>query len=58
MLPMAWKVQDEMHGVHLYPFNANSSFDRPLHNRYNFKSDPRELGAVVVLAANESSYVG
>src|SRR6266702_7763377 len=26
--------------------------------RYNFKSDPRSVGAVVVLAANESSYSG
>jgi len=24
---------------------------------YNFKSDPRDLGAVVILSANESSYV-
>ncbi len=26
--------------------------------RYNFKSDPRSIGAVVVLSANESSYTG
>jgi len=26
--------------------------------RYNFKSDPRSVGAIVVLAANESSYSG
>jgi hypothetical protein len=26
--------------------------------RYNFKSDPRSLGAVVLLSANESSYTG
>jgi hypothetical protein len=26
--------------------------------RYNFKSDPRSIGAKVLLSANESSYVG
>ena len=29
-----------------------------LHFSYNFESDPRALGAIVVLAANESSYIG
>jgi len=28
------------------------------HSRYNFEFDPRSLGAKVVLAADESSYVG
>lgn len=27
-------------------------------NRYNFDSDPRNVGAIVILAANESSYTG
>lgn len=27
-------------------------------HRYNFKSDPRSIGAVVLLSANESSYTG
>ena len=26
--------------------------------RYNFKSDPRNLGAVVILSADESTYTG
>ena len=26
--------------------------------RYNFKSDPRAVGAIVMLSANESSYTG
>jgi hypothetical protein len=29
-----------------------------LPRRYNFKSDPRALGAVVVLSADESTYTG
>lgn len=29
-----------------------------LDSRYNFKSDPRAVGAVVILSANESSYNG
>jgi hypothetical protein len=27
-------------------------------DRYNFKSDPRDLGAVVLLSADESTYTG
>lgn len=27
-------------------------------SRYNFKSDPRSVGAVVILSADESSYTG
>ena len=30
----------------------------PLLRRYNFKSDPRDVGAVVILSADESSYNG
>lgn len=26
--------------------------------RYNFKSDPRDVGAVVILSADENSYEG
>jgi len=26
--------------------------------RYNFKSDPRNVGAVVILSADESTYTG
>lgn len=26
--------------------------------RYNFKSDPRSVGAVVILSADESTYIG
>jgi len=29
-----------------------------LSRRYNFKSDPRDVGAVVVLSADESTYTG
>ena len=29
-----------------------------LPRRYNFKSDPRAVGAVVVLSADESTYTG
>ena len=27
-------------------------------HRYNFKSDPRNVGAVVILSADESTYAG
>jgi len=57
MLPAEWHVQDEMLATN--PMNYRDYF-RGLKSvcRYDFKSDPRSLGAVVVLSANESSYSG
>lgn len=36
---------------------SRKNLDRS-YSRYNFKSDPRDVGAIVVLSADESSYVG
>jgi hypothetical protein len=57
MLPAQWHVQDEM-----YADRCSGIISRLLiflsAYRYNFKSDPRAVGAIVVLSANESSYTG
>ena len=55
MLPTEWHVQDEMF-VRLFGPACDSL--NPNYFRYNFKSDPRDVGAIVILSANESSYVG
>jgi hypothetical protein len=54
MLPAQWHVQDEMYAS-LIQYLARSPLCA---YRYNFKSDPRAVGAVVLLSANESSYTG
>lgn len=54
MLPAEWHVQDEM-SAHILPSIVMLIISS---DRYNFDSDPRTLGATVVLAANESSYIG
>lgn len=53
MLPAQWHVRDEMLVQAMYIVRIPTSC-----NRYNFKSDPRAVGAVILLAANESSYIG
>jgi hypothetical protein len=53
MLPAQWHIQEEM-----YVAFVTSQRTVNQRSRYNFKSDPRAIGAVVLLAANESSYVG
>lgn len=57
MLPTEWHVQDEMYVV-LLGAPVSVSFSWCTFSRYNFKSDPRAIGAVVLLSANESSYSG
>ena len=54
MLPAQWHVFDEMYVSAIY---VDTIAERPV-CRYNFKSDPRDVGAIVILSANESSYNG
>lgn len=54
MLPVQWEVLDEMY----WDFTIQSKCYHLILFRYNFKSDPRALGAIVLLAANETSYTG
>ena len=54
MLPAQWHVFDEMSVSYVYKVVRKFI---PCF-RYNFKSDPRAVGAVVILSANESSYIG
>ena len=58
MLPAEWHVQDEMSAVNRTNYRKHFPWPEVRVCRYNFKSDPRSLGAVVVLSANESSYSG
>jgi hypothetical protein len=57
MLPQRWAVQDEMY-VTTFD-NVGIGFnDTGLPLRYHFKSDPRSVGAVVLLTADTSTFNG
>jgi hypothetical protein len=59
MLPAQWHVQDEMYATRSLSIVLKLLFLLTKSAcRYNFKSDPRAIGAIVILAANESSYTG
>jgi hypothetical protein len=52
-LPARWRYADEVYSRKLGRSKCISLFVR-----YNFDSDPRKLGAIVVLAVDDSSYEG
>jgi hypothetical protein len=54
MLPERWPVEDEMCACIRFRFLRYSYRSC----RYNFTSDPRKIGATVLLSVDESSYTG
>jgi hypothetical protein len=55
MLPAQWPVEDEMCGHN--PVRKDSRLTTR-YIRYNFTSDPRKVGATIILSVDESSYTG